>query len=289
MARMESIEKSLDQVKKIARATTPPAEKLKSSTALEGSPKRLNLVEESGDKIKGLMQRMDKMEKDLTAKGASGFTAPANDAGAGPVAGGNPGAGALVLAVGNLRQALATDEPFDKALDALKALGGDSPEISAAVTLLAKNASRGIPTKAGLAERFKGIAGKIVQASRAVEEKSWLDRATNRLSKLVSWRWVDGKDGEHPIDAMVASAEAHLKAGDLNAAIKAVKGLSVNAKATAVAVSWLADAKARMAAERALAGIHLHALSLLTPAPLTPAPLTPAPLTPDSSEKGYRR
>ena len=266
MARMESIEKSLDRVKKMAQATTPPAEKLRSESALEGLPGGLDPLEESGDKIKGLMQRMDKMEKDYAQKTAPGFIAPARDAGAGTVAASLPGAGALVLAVGNLRQALATDEPFDKALHALKALAGDSPEISAAVTLLAKNASKGLATRAVLAERFEALAGKIVQASREVEEKDWLDRAANRLSKLVSWRWVDGKDEEHPIDALVASAEAHLKAGSLKAAIKAVKGLSVNAKAAAVAASWLADAKARLAADRTMAGLHLHALSLLTPA-----------------------
>ena len=125
------------------------------------------------------------------------------------------------------------------------------------------------------AERFEALAGKIVQASRQVEEKDWLDRAVNRMSKLVSWRRVDGRAEKSSVDALVASAEAHLKAGDLKAAIKAVEGLSVNtpanAKAAAVAASWLADAKARLAADRAIAGLHLHALSLLAPAPIPPA------------------
>ncbi len=270
MARMESIEKSLEQVKKIAQATTAPAEKPGSSTALEGIPGRLDSLEESGGKIKRLVQRMDKMEKDYAEKIAPGFIAPARDAGAGPVADSTPDAGAVVLAVVNLRQALATNEPFDKALDALKALAGDSPEIGAAVTLLAKNAPKGLATGAVLAKRFEALAGKIVQASREVEEKNWLDRAVNRMSKLVSWRRVDGKGGKSSVDALVADAETRLKAGDLKTAIKAVEGLSVNARAAAVAASWLADAEARLAADRAIAGLHLHVLSLLAPAPLTP-------------------
>ncbi len=291
MTRMESIEKSLDRVKKIAQATTPPAEKLRSSTVQEGSPRRLDSVAESDGKIKALMQRMDKMEKDYAAPASAPAPAPALDLMA-PAedTGGNPDVGALILAVGNLRQALTTDGPFDKALHALKALAGDSPEISAAVALLVKNAPKGLATTAVLAERFGALAGKIVQAFRQVEEKDWLDRAVNRMSRLVSWRRVDGKGEKSSVDALVAAAEAHLKAGDLKAAIKAIEGLSVNApanaKAAAVAASWLADAKARLAADRAIAGLHLHALSLLAPAPLTPAPLTPAPLTPPSPEKG---
>ncbi len=266
MARMESIEKSLDQVTEIARATAPPAEKLGSPTA--PSPNRLGSLEESEDKIKALMQRMDKMEKDYAQTPATVSIAPAG----GAAAGSTPGAGALMLAVGNLRQALAADEPFDKALDALKALAEDSPEVSAAVTLLAKNASRGLATKAVLAERFEALAGKIVQASRAVEEKNWLDRAVNRMSKLVSWRRIDGKGEKTSVDTLVAAAETQLKAGNLKSAIKTVEGLSAkapgNTKAAAVAASWLADAKARVAADRAVAGLHLHALSLLTLAPL---------------------
>ena len=266
MARMETIEKSLDRVKKMAQATTPPAEKLGSEPALEGISGRLDSLEESGDKIKMLMRRMDKIEKDNTTL--------ADEQAPGTAAVEPSSAGAVVLTVSNLRQALATDEPFDKALDALKALAGDSPEINAAVTLLAKNAPKGLPTLSGLVERFDDIAGTIVQASREVEEKNWLDRAANRLSKLVSWRRVDGKGGTSSVETVVASAEAHLKAGDLKAAIKAVEGLSVNApgntKTAAVAASWLADAKARLAADRAIAGLHRYVLSLLTRAPLIP-------------------
>ena len=70
-------------------------------------------------------------------------------------------------------------------------------------------------------------------------------------------------------------AMAHLIAGNLKTAIKAVAGLSAsapgNTKAAAVAASWLADAKARLAADRAVAGLRLHALSLLMPVPPPPA------------------
>ena len=66
------------------------------------------------------------------------------------------------------------------------------------------------------------------------------------------------------IDAMVAAAEEHLKKEDLKAAIIALDGLSGNPKSAAVAAQWIGDGKARLAAERAVTTLHLHALSMLT-------------------------
>jgi len=171
----------------------------------------------------------------------------------------------MVLAVENLSQALATNDPFEAALEALKALAGDNPNINAAVVLLAKYATSGLSTLPDLKQRFADIAGKIVHASRITEKTGWLDRVSNRLSSLATWRRIDGKGSDTPIDDMVAAAESQLKAGDLKAAVTAVGGLSVNAKAAAVANPWLVAAKARLAADRAVASLHIHAITQLTP------------------------
>lgn len=254
MDRMEGIEKSLERVRKLAQATQPP--------------------KESGDKIKALMQRMDRMEKDSAALVAvpAGVAPPTPNV---PPIPNTPGAetapvttdaGAVMLAVGNLRRAVAKDGPYEKELAALKKLAGANPDINAAVVLLSKNASVGILTLTGLGDRFGKIAGAIVRASKDVGKKDWFGRVANRLSKLVSWRRIDGKGGSASVDTAVAAAERHLKAGDLKAAIDAIEGLSANA--AAVAAPWLGQAKARMTAERALTSLHLHALTLLAPVKL---------------------
>ena len=287
MTRMETIEKAVDDVKKLAQATTSPSEKMADLPALKNLAGRLEALEENGTAMKTLLQRIDRVEKNtaeqaqanaevekkIEAAIADTANMPAAREGDSPQA---TAARALVLAVANLRQALAAGEPFADSLDALKALAGDNPEINTTIVLLSKNAATGLPTVAVLGQRFSGIAGKIVQASRTQGEKGWLDRVGNRLSSLVSWRRIDGKgqgqgkgNGKGAdIDAMVAATESHLKAGDLKAAIKAAEGLSVNAKAAAAAASWLSAAKARLSAGRAAASLQLHAISQLTP--LTP-------------------
>ncbi len=86
----------------------------------------------------------------------------------------------------------------------------------------------------------------------------------------MTWRRVDGKDdtkGEGAsIDAIVASAENRLKAGDLKGAVKILQGLGASSKAAKKAAPWLADAKNRIIAERAVATLHVHSVSLLIPA-----------------------
>ena len=131
--------------------------------------------------------------------------------------------------------------------------------------MLSKSSVAGIPTLATLRERFDGLAGKIVQASKTLEETGWIERATNRIMSLVTWRRVGNGAEASSLDAIVARAEARLKVGDLKGAIDALKGLSTHAKAAQVAAPWLKDAKAGVVAERAVATLHVHAVSLLAP------------------------
>ena len=64
-------------------------------------------------------------------------------------------------------------EAFEKPLGALSALYGDDPDIKAAILVWSKSSVAGIPTLATLRERFDGLAGKIVQASKTLEETGW--------------------------------------------------------------------------------------------------------------------
>ena len=64
------------------------------------------------------------------------------------------------------------------------------------------------------------------------------------------------------VDAIVADAETRLKDSDLKGAVKALDGLGANA-AQKIAAPWLAAAKSRLVAERAVATLQVHAASLL--------------------------
>ena len=260
MARMESIEKAVETANKLAHATTPPSEKMAGDSAVKNLTVPLDALEENGATMKTLLNRMDRMEENSAAQAE----AQASETGAAAGSPQDTAALVLVLAVSNLRQALATNDPFEKALDALRVLAGDNPEIKAAVVLLAKNAATGIPTRPALNQRFVAIAGKIVQASKTLEETGWIERATNRIMSLVTWRRVGNGAEASSLDAIVARAEARLKVGDLKGAIDALKGLSTHAKAAQVAATWMNDAEARVFAERAIATLHIHAVSLLT-------------------------
>jgi len=171
-----------------------------------------------------------------------------------------------VLAVAGLNDAIARGEPFARHLEALTAIGGGDPNIKATLALLARRAAIGIPTLGQLRDRFDGLAGQIVRAAKTTDDAGWMARAADRVASLITWRRV-GDDGRaDTVDRIVARAEARLKSGDLVGAVKAVEGLAANKNASAAAESWLADAKARVTAERAVASLHVHAVSLLTPA-----------------------
>jgi hypothetical protein len=246
IARLDGVEKSMDTAKKMIRATAPPTDKLGGGPSLEQLSERVGELEKREAALKELTNRVDTMEK-TTAEGAGA-------------------AQAVVLAVAGLNDAIARGEPFDKHLETLKAIGGGDPNIKATLALLTKRAAAGIPTLATLRDRFDQLAGQIVRASKARDDEGWMARAADRISSLISWRRVGNGATGDSVDGVVARAEARLKAGDLTGAVKALDGLTVNKNAAAAAEPWLADAKARVTAERAVASLHVHAVSLLTPA-----------------------
>lgn len=263
MARMESIEASVEEVKKMVRVAAGPrgenGAKGGQDPSLVALWERLNELEKSGDTLNSLIERIDQMDKE----GAAGNTTASPTASTG--ASGVGQAKALVLVVASLREAIAKDTPYRGALESLEAIAADNPDIKTAALVLAENAKTGIPTLAALRGRFDGLAGKIVQASKTLEEKGWMERAANRITSLVTWRRVDGHEKGTSVDAIVARAEVRLKEGNLPAAVKALEDLSGFEKAAIRAAPWLRDAKARVTAERAVAILHVYTLSLLSP------------------------
>jgi hypothetical protein len=167
---------------------------------------------------------------------------------------------AMLLAVGQLRAALRGSGPFEAELDTLRAVAADDADVAVAVATLAARAAVGVPTVEVLRARFGAIAGPVVRAADAAEERSWLDQLLDPLAGLVTVRPVGDVPGAST-DAVVARAEARLKADDLAAAVAEVERLE-GAPAD-LAADWLAAARARLAAERALAALEARAVGAL--------------------------
>ena len=159
---------------------------------------------------------------------------------------------ALVLAAGQMRDALFRAAPFEAEIATLKNLAGDDTAVAAAIAPLENMAAAGIPSRAAVLSQLSGNVDAIVAATRSPDDGDWIDRAVSGLRGFVKVRRVDGKGSGR--DAILARAEAAAKRGDLAVATAEMEKLDGNAAETAK--PWLQDARARLAAEAARAALN---------------------------------
>ena len=169
----------------------------------------------------------------------------------------DPKQGALVVAVGQLRDALRGSGPYAAEMEAVRTLAADDPAIAEALAPLAARADQGIPTAAMLRDQFDARAGAIVRAARLPESPRWYDRALYRLTSLATVRRTGEMDGDEP-EALVARAELSLAKGDLAGAVEVLAGLKD--RAAAAAKGWLDQARLRLQAEAQLKVLQRAAL-----------------------------
>lgn len=181
---------------------------------------------------------------------------------AGPAAG---PAAALAVAASQLQAALAAGTPYARELETVRALARDEPDLSAALQTLSARAATGVPAAPTLRERFGDLAGRIVTADRTRPDADWVDQTLGRVSSLVTVRRATGEVAGSGVDAVVARTQAALDRGDLADAVTEAGTLS--GPAADVAGPWLADARARLAAEGAARVVADRAVSRLTGAP----------------------
>jgi len=186
---------------------------------------------------------------------------------------------AFVLAVGNLGSALAAARPFAAELNAVTELAAGDPALTATVTEstapLAERAATGVPTLVDLRARFPAAARAIVDAAKREEGPSvetlaarawydtplaWLSSVGDFVTSQVSVRPVGDVPGDDP-GARVARAEVRLGENALSAAVAELDGLT--GPAAAAAADWLGDARARLAAEEAIAALQAAAVTRL--------------------------
>ena len=173
-------------------------------------------------------------------------------------------AATLALIIAQLDAALDGGEPFEEVLDGLRALGVDDPAVVEAIDTLETAAASGVPSLPELRNSFDRIANDVVHAAQAPDGDGLLDQAAGNLMRLVTVRPV-GADAEgDSAAARVARSEAALAEGDLARAVAELEGLE--GAAAEAAAPWLTEARARLAAQAALAALQDRATHLLSEA-----------------------
>jgi uroporphyrinogen-III synthase len=191
---------------------------------------------------------------------------------------------ALIVAVGELRSALAGDKSFAAELSTLNdiAHADDAlwPRLSPIVERLSPMAESGVPTLSQLAAGFPATeiarAGEAELAGEVTDDnllKRFWRGLGHSIAEVITVR-PTGPDveGDDTL-ARLARSEAKLGEGDLAAAVAEIRGLSGLAAETAA--EWLAQAEARLAIEEAAA--QLADISTRELAPRTAAPAEAAP------------
>lgn len=168
----------------------------------------------------------------------------------------------LMLAVGQLRAALARGVPYRQELSTLEGLSAEDETLAETIAPLWSYASIGVETQAGLRARFEKLAPEVLSAEQAASG-GWTDRILAKLNDVVTIRRIGGDVEGDGADALLARAEARLAAGDLAGAVDIMVGLK--GPAAEVAASWLAAARARLAADKAVAALESRVLAERAP------------------------
>jgi hypothetical protein len=169
-------------------------------------------------------------------------------------------AAALLLAVGQLREAVASGRPFEAEWRTARVLAGDDGESLALLDQLKDSAVSGIATRAILVSRFEALAPALIRAEILPEGEGWWRRTLDRLLSLVTIRREDGAAMGANVAAIIGRAQALVTRGDIAAALAELDHLSTGP--AEAAATWVAEAKARQGAEKVLSQLTAQTLAL---------------------------
>jgi uroporphyrinogen-III synthase len=187
---------------------------------------------------------------------------------------------ALLMAVGQWRDALQAGRPFALELQTAKALAAKIGAATIDDSAFVATASKGLPTFADLQRQFGPAAAAAMRASAMPEGTSaWYRRILDRMLAIVTVRRLDGDAAGTSTAAILARAEARLNEGNLAAAVREMEGLSGDAAMAATA--WQTQAKARVAAESAASDTTTQTVAAIAAADAAPA--TSATTTPSAA------
>ncbi|TVR80172.1 MAG: hypothetical protein EA405_11310 [Rhodospirillales bacterium] len=207
--------------------------------------RRLGQLELELDQLARLRARIDQVEEKAVSAHAI-----------------SAGAAATALTLNRLDDAISTSRPFREDLESMAQVVPTAVRESESWGVLDAHADEGVPTFADLYRRFPEMADAVKQASRFQEGDGWLETTVNRLQGLVTVRRTGEAALEKGgVDAILQVAWQRLQAGDLAATVDALSELE--GRAAEAAASWIADARARLETDRALAELRLRAISSL--------------------------
>jgi len=208
--------------------------------------------------VKTLAERLAAVEKQKTV--------PAVDP--------NLGSSAFIVAVGQLRDAVAGGKPFVAAFDSVRVLARNDAALAPLLAQLEPHAAKGVTTVEQLRTRFRPLPVQMLRAARMPADGDWADRAWARMKSVVIVRRTGENVTGDTIEAAVARAEARLKAGDVAGAVAALD--TVKGAGAAPAAEWLALAKAHVGAAEATDKLSQAAVAALARLAVPQNPNDPA-------------
>lgn len=164
---------------------------------------------------------------------------------------------AEIVALGALRDTIATGAPFANELAAVRGILKDR---AAPLASLDKYSKDGLPTIAALAKRFEPLASKLASPP-APQDSGVFTRLWNNAGKLVEVRPVGEPQGSDA-GAVVARMETKLARGDLSAALEESKALPLQARE--IAKDWFELAEQRRDAENSIKNLINAALAAIS-------------------------
>ena len=164
----------------------------------------------------------------------------------------------LLLAIGQLRDAVNQGRPFLDELKTVAMASQDDPEMRAALLQLREEADRGIRSRASLAIDFDSLVPKLTRAAIAPDDQGWRGAIWRFMAAMVTIRRVDGDGQEETPQAHIARAERQIRQGDLGEAVASLQNL--RGAALDQAAPWLEAAQTRLAAEQALSALTAEAI-----------------------------
>lgn len=220
---------------------TPPEELAARISALEGKlntavsatlPERVAALEKA---VAGLESRVAQASARPSTPGTSGSSQAV-----------------VILAARQLRAALARSAPFHSELELARLAGAAEGEVAKALDAVAPRAAEGIPTSGEIAAGFAALVPAVLGSE--------LGTGSGGIGETM-WGWVTGVatalrppapetvTEENRSATLLTRAGIMLEAGDLSGAVERVALLE--GAAAEAAGPWLADARARIAADQA--------------------------------------
>lgn len=257
--RIDALSEKLTQIAQTPQSAEPPAELL---AKLKDLGERLTRVEQDVQTMAArhlaaseLNDRLTRLESQAVHSAAIERRLDALEAGGKTLS----RAAEVVLAIGQVTQALRDGAPFEKEVRSLQMIAGRDQALVDAAKALEPYAATGVPTLAQLTSEFPAVALAVSRGEHKTAEGEWYERVASRLTTLVSVRRTGpAAIAEGGTTGALAEAEAALDAGELAPAVAAMA--RIEGPGAAAAAPWLKSARARLAADAALNRLEDQAL-----------------------------